>query len=192
MPANGIICHTGFSVWLYLPDQACIPFCTLYKIRLRLVQKQGHGFDYVYQALTVVVFLLTTLPYGFWNKEHNGVFSITSMEGGGGLIHSAQWAFKMPGYREERYWGNAFQYEIISEKDTQKVKQNIIDFNKEWDYIDSCCKPYITQSDSEIIKYMAHHKSDLWMTYNAKYTLERERILKQITIKHYKQDQWAL
>ena len=150
--------------------------------------RRDHTFHYAYQALTIAVFLLSTLPYGFWNKKNNGVFSITSLEGGGGLVHSAQWAFKIPGYRETRYWGNAFQPEMLSEKDTEKVKQNILAFNKEWDYIDSSCRPYITQKDSELITYKAVNKSDLWMTYNARYTLERERLLKKLTLQHYKED----
>ena len=164
------------------PALLFIPFI---KLAYDWVYRRQHPIYPAYKLLTLAIMFLIMLPYGFWNKKNHGVFSVTSLEGGGGLMHSGQWSYKVPNYTEHRYWGVMLPDELVSEKDTNKVKENIIAYNKEWDYIDSVCRPYLTTGDSIMLAHRTGQNRDQWLSYNAKYTMTREKLLKQLTIKHY-------
>ena len=77
--------------------------------------------------------------------------------------------------------------EIISFTDFRDTSKNIEAFNKEWNYIDSACAQYLTASDSIIYKNMNVYPS-FFKTYNTKYTLEREKLLRKLTIDNMKND----
>ena len=77
--------------------------------------------------------------------------------------------------------------EIISFTDFRDTSKNIEAFNKEWNYIDSTCAQYLTASDSIIYKNMNVYPS-FFKTYNTKYTLEREKLLRKLTIDNMKND----
>jgi len=135
----------------------------------------------------LVIYFLSIMPYGIWNLKNHNVISITPIEGAGGKLSLGYWSFKMPGYYEKRYLGNSMSNEIFSFTPKSETKNNIHAYNKEWDYIDSACAQYLSPQDyfnlAEMNNYNGYYK-----TYNAKYTIEREKLLKKLTMKHLKEE----
>lgn len=131
------------------------------------------------------VYVFTMLPYGCWNLKQHGVFSVTPLEGGGGAMYLGYWSYKMPGYIETRYWYNKYEKNIISFVEDKDVNNNIVAFNKEWDYIDSACAKYLTAQDTLNVKIMRRYTGSLFITYNGTYTYEREKLLKKLAVQHY-------
>ena len=68
----------------------------------------------------LTLFGLTLLPYGFWNLQHHGVFKVTPLEGGGGVMQIGFWALRMPNYREQHYWTNTMGDEIVQFVDPRR------------------------------------------------------------------------
>ena len=134
------------------------------------------------------LFIASLLPYGFWNLKHHHAFKITPLEGGGGVMHLGYWSPKMINYVEGRYWQNIMYDEhFISFDDDKNIPENIRLFNQEWDSIDRVCAKYLTAKDTLIISEMKKYP-DLFETYNSAYTIEREKILKKLAVKHYLSD----
>jgi hypothetical protein len=68
---------------------------------------------YKYKALNIeknivfiVLFIASMLPYGYWNYKTHGVFKVTPLEGGAGVIYLGYWSPKMVDYKEKNYWYN--------------------------------------------------------------------------------------
>jgi hypothetical protein len=148
---------------------------------------QKKSFSWLKNATMLVIYVVSMLPYGYWNYKTHGIFSVTSLEGGGGVLHLGYWSLKMPGYTEKRYWNNSTPEGLIVFTPHNQVAENIRTFEREWDVIDSSCAKYLTEVDR---KNMAHMKSDgaRFVTFNGRYTYEREKLLKQLAFKHYKED----
>lgn len=146
-----------------------------------------NNFSFKYGISMLLIYFLTILPYGLWNYKNHHVVSLTPIEGAGGVFQLGYWSFKMPGYKEERYWRNFMSDEIISFTDYRDTSKNILAFNKEWNYIDSACAQYLTTSDSITYENMNLYSS-FFKTYNTKYTLEREKLLRELTIDNMKND----
>ena len=135
----------------------------------------------------LVIYFLSILPFGIWNLKNHNVISITPIEGAGGVFSLGYWSFKMPGYFEHRYWGNKMSDELFSFTPKIDSTKNINAYNKEWDYIDSACAQYLSPNDKLNLSEMTNH-SGYFKTYNAKYTIAREKLLKQLTIGHLKEE----
>ncbi len=135
----------------------------------------------------LVIYIVSMLPYGYWNYKTHGIFSVTSIEGGGGVLHLGYWSLKMPGYTEKRYWNNGTDKALINFVSDKDIPANIRAFDKEWDIIDSSCAQYLTDKD---LRNMAYMKADgaRFVTYNGRYTYEREKLLKKFAFKHYCED----
>lgn len=134
--------------------------------------------------LFLAVFGATLMPFGLWNLRHHGVFKVTSLEGGAGVMHLGWWAGKIPGHQEWWYWGNFFSPEPISF--TDDVPGNIAAFDAECRTMDSMLRPYLTAVDTLMLN--APKAVISVRTYNTRYTLERERILKDMTWRHVKEE----
>jgi len=148
---------------------------------------QKKNFSVIKNLTLVIVFIATMLPYGYWNYKNNGVFNITSLEGGGGVMHLSYWGFKMPNHLETRYWRNIVEEDLIIFTPKEDVPRNIEAFNKEWDFIDSTCAQYLTDADRKNIPLMKQHP-ELFVTYNGRYTYEREKLLKKLAVQHFLDD----
>ncbi len=167
----------------FRPVVLFLPFVIIFY--LILINK----FKYIYKyILLLFVLIVSLLPYGFWNFKQHGIFSITPLEGGGGVMYLGYWSYKMPGYAETRYWHNVSDRNLISFTKDEDVLNNIKAFNKEWDYIDSSCAKYLTVQDSMNLKIMEGYDGMLFLTYNGRYTYEREKLLKSLAIRHYLDD----
>jgi hypothetical protein len=133
----------------------------------------------------LVIYFLSILPYGIWNFKNHHVVSITPIEGSGGVFHLGYWSFKMPGYVEPRYWRNTMSNEIFNFTSQKEKLKNIAAYNKEWDFIDSSCAKYLLPQDKINLAEMSNY-AGRFVTYNDRYTLEREKLLRQLTIQHLK------
>ncbi len=136
----------------------------------------------------LLVFGLTLLPFSLWNNQHHGVFRPTPLEGGGGVFHFGYWSGRIPDYHQHRYWGNFTADEMIRFVPEDSVPRNIIAFEKEWDSIDSALAPFLTAADTQMLAHYQEYVNE--KTFNARYTLERERILKRLTIEHSLEHPW--
>lgn len=136
----------------------------------------------------IIIFIATLLPYGFWNLKHHHQFKMTPLEGGGGVLYLGYWSPKMINYMENKYWLNiTFEDAFINFVDKKEVPNNIKRFNNEWDSLEQVCSQYLTPLDIARLDTMKKYP-DLFVTYNTKYTLEREKILKKLAIQHYLED----
>lgn len=135
----------------------------------------------------LAIFVMTMIPYGLWNKQHHGVFKITSLEGGGGVFHLGYWMFKLPDYYEPRYWGNYCTREMIPFIEEKDKEIYIKAYNAEWDEIDAACAPLLTAADTAMIEIKKGYPS-LFKTYNSRYTLKREEMLKEFAVRDIKSD----
>ncbi|HRH38449.1 MAG TPA: hypothetical protein PK760_08895, partial [Flavobacteriales bacterium] len=136
------------------------------------------SFDLRGHALAIVVFVITLVPYSMWNKEHHGVFSPTPLEGGGGVMHFGIWAGAIPDHQEHRYWSNFTGDEIVRFVPEDSVASNIAAYEREWDDVQARLAPLKTHTDSLMEKAFDHGLCPA-RTYNTRYTLERERLLKE-------------
>jgi hypothetical protein len=145
------------------------------------------NFPLVKNIVLLLVYVGSMMPYAYWNYKQNKVFSVTSLEGGGGVMHLGYWGFKMPDYLETRYWRNVVMKDLIAFTPDKDVPENIKAFNREWDYIDSSCAKYLTDKDRRNLPLMRMHP-DLFVTYNGIYTYERDKLLKKLTFQHFIDD----
>ncbi len=146
-----------------------------------------NNFSTAHSLLLLTVFFLTMIPYGLWNKSNHGVFKVTSLEGGGGLLHLGYWSFKMPDYYDTRYWGNYCNREMIALIDEKDRNENIERYNQEWDIIDSITAPLLTNHDS-IMMVFAEKNPSFLKTFNGPYTIKREALLRQFAMENIRAD----
>ncbi|WP_375415782.1 hypothetical protein [uncultured Hymenobacter sp.] len=131
----------------------------------------------------LLLFGLTLLPYAAWNYRHHGTFKVTSLEGGGGVLQIGFWALRMPGYHEQRYWGNTMGDELVQFAAPTQVPGYIRAFNQEWDEIERQCAPLLTRRDSTYLPRM-RQRPELFPTYSSAYTRRREQLLVRYTLAH--------
>lgn len=139
-----------------------------------------------------VAFLLlygaTMLPYAAWNYHHHGVFKPTSLEGGAGVMQVGFWALRMPGYHENRYWGNQMGNEVVRFADPSQVPGYITAFNHEWDLIEAQCRPLLTVRDHQYLPLMRRDHGLLFPTRSSAYTLRREQLLMQANLANIRRE----
>jgi len=145
---------------------------------------QRRTFAFLKYSVLALIFILTTLPYGIWNYKNNGVFKITSIEGGGGVLQNAYWNFKLPNYIETHYWyGNKVAEEMIPFSKKQDIEKNTQAYDKEWYMINSACARYETRYDTLLEAQML--RDDGLIVHNPIYSLKRDELLRDITFKHF-------
>lgn len=142
------------------------------------------------QAVTLlVVFGATMLPYAAWNHRHHGVWKVTSLEGGAGVMQIGFWALRMPGYTEQRYWGNVMGDEVISFADPAAIPGYVAAFNHEWDIVEAQCRPLLTPRDLHNLALMRQNSwSGTYPTYNSAYTLRREQELMKANLANIRRE----
>jgi len=138
-------------------------------------------------AVIILTYVATLMPYGVWNLRHHGVFSVTPLEGGGGVLHIGYWSGRIPNHFETRYWGNTTGDEMVRFVPVADVPGNIVAFDREWDVIDSTLAPLRTAQDSIMLSKVRGGMEHAIPTYSTVYTLERERLLQAKTIAHIKE-----
>jgi hypothetical protein len=163
----------------------CKPIFLLFPFVLPLMAYavQRKGAKPIGHLVSMGVFTLTLLPYGLWNQVHHGVFSVTPLEGGGGVMHIGLWAGKIPGYTEHVYWGNFTGDELVRFTPEDSIPANIRAYEREWENVNEQLKPFLMQKDSIMITSRAKVTYRPVHTYNTAYTMERERLLKELTIR---------
>ncbi len=136
----------------------------------------------------LVIFIVTLLPYGFWNLKHHKQFKITPIEGGAGAMYLGYWSPKMINHVETKYWRNVMYKDILFNfAEMDDVPHNIELFDNEMDSVEQICIKYVSSKDSIILVEMKKHPH-LFITNNTKYTEKREALLKELAIKHYLDD----
>lgn len=137
-------------------------------------------------ALFLLTFIGTTVPYGLWNLRHHGVYSVTPIEGGAGVLHFGWWTGRIPGHTENWYWGNFASVEMVDFVPQEQVPVEVEAFNTEWRAIDSAVAPLMNTTDTLMLSARAQNPN-LFKTFNSRYTLERERLLKEATLHNVKE-----
>ena len=158
-------------IYLWLPPVIAI---SAWWTERTAFDKRGH-------LVALSLFALTLLPYGFWNKQHHGVFQITPLEGGGGVVHMGIWSGLVPGHQEHRYWSNFAGDEIIRFTPADSITKNEAAYEADWDIVMDSLAPYMTGRDSVMLASFDREEGAV-RTFNTRYTQERERLLKQHTI----------
>ncbi|HEY0428216.1 MAG TPA: hypothetical protein VGC76_10580 [Pyrinomonadaceae bacterium] len=144
-------------------------------------------------ALSAFLYLILLLPFGFWNYSNHGVFKVTPLEGGAGILHLGYWCPKLPeNYKENFYWGNVCvadytQPSFVSAEERQK---NVEIFENEWREINGKLEPFFTDEDKKKIALMRENNPGQFVLYSGAYTNEREKLLNEKTFQHVKEDFW--
>lgn len=140
------------------------------------------GIHYRTMMLYAATYLLSLLPFALWNKAEHGIFRATPLEGGGGVYQIGWWAGRFPGYHQHRYWGNFAADEMVRFVPADSIPRNIAAYEREWDGIDSTLAPLLTAADTDMLAHYREFMNE--KSYNARYTLAREAMLKRLTTRH--------
>ena len=144
-------------------------------------------------ALSLLLYLLLLLPFGFWNYSNHGVFKVTPLEGGGGIMHLGYWCPKLPeGFKDNFYWGNACVADYTQpgfESDEERQK-NVALYENEWREINAKLEPLITDEDKQKIALMRENNPGQFVLYSGAYTNEREKLLTEKVVQHAREDFW--
>ncbi len=177
----------GFCLFQLRPAFLLFPFFFfVYKLIFRRDNLKFH-------ALSCGLYLILLLPFGFWNYSNHGVFKITPLEGGGGVIHIGYWCPKLPeGYKENFYWGNVCvaDYTQPSFTPDEERQKNAALFENEWLEINKKLEPFFSDEDKEKIALMRENNPGQFVLYSGAYTNEREKLLMEKTVEHVKEDFW--
>ena len=136
------------------------------------------------QAVMLSTFALTLVPFAHWNKHNHDVYSITPLEGGAGVMHFGWWAGKLPGYTEKVYWNNFAGDELVRFVKDEDLSGNIRAFEAEWEEVNAQVLPLLTTHDSVLLSDTVRTEYPALLSLNARFTLERERLLKERTFRH--------
>lgn len=177
----------GFIIFQLKPVFLLFPFLVLgYKI----IFNRKHLALYF---ASVVLFALSLLPFGFWNKNNHGIFKLTPLEGGAGAAHMGFWTFKLPDnyvirtYWVQRFTGDMTRPEFFSE---ERKKQYTIQFEQEWKDMLKEIQPYFTAEDSLRIQLMQKDLRGQFLIYSGVYTQAREKQMTKKLIEHIKAEPW--
>lgn len=173
--AMGLLFGCAFQlkpVLLFLPvGLAAINFCRGPSVRMLSTQ-----------MVLLSTFSLTLVPFALWNKRNHGVNSITPLEGGAGVMHFGWWAGKLPGYTEKVYWNNFAGDEVVRFVKEEDLAANIRAFENEWEVLNERVAPLLNARDSVLFSDTVRTEYPALLSLNARYTLERERSLKELTL----------
>lgn len=139
-------------------------------------------------VLMLTVFGATLLPYGLWNRFQHGVFKITPLEGGAGVMHFGLWAGKLPGYTEKAYWHNFAGDELIRFTPEEDIPANIAAYEQEWQGVNERLTPLLTAHDLVLFTDTVEPPYPSMRTLNPEYTVLRDRLLIDRTIQLAKTD----
>ena len=173
----------SFIIFQLRPVFLLFPFCiVIYKLLFeRTAIKYCFGF--------LALFIISMLPFGFWNKSAHGIFKITPLEGGAGAANLGYWSFRLPdGYNPQFYWDAFFSKDITQpnfagDEEKEEYRQA---YEKEWMEINKKLEPFITKEDSVRLKVYSEKKYKLWEVMSSGYTHEREKLLTEYLIKDIK------
>ena len=139
------------------------------------------------QIASLIVFIISTLPFGLWNLNNHGVFKITPLEGGAGVAHMSYWQYKLPkNYSESFYWGNNTGDDLIYpfRLSEQEVALNRIRYEYEWEQILTSISHLKTEEDLSWEQIMKDKNPGQFILHNSAYVQAREEQLWNKTIEH--------
>lgn len=142
------------------------------------------------QFAVLFIFGLTLLPYAVWNERNHGVFKVTPLEGGAGVMHFGYWCGKLPGYTEKVYWHNFAGDELVRFVPDSTVPGHIARYEEEWREINAQLEPLLTAKDSALVTARSAMPYPALRTYNARYTLLRDELLMAKAKEHLLSD-WS-
>nr|MBK9652760.1 hypothetical protein [Bacteroidota bacterium] len=141
--------------------------------------------EYKLHTTFITLFVILLIPFGVWNKVNHGIFKITPLEGGAGVMHIGFWAYKLPaGYTEPFYWGNSTGYDLTQPKfySVSEQKENQKKYEKECTALWSKLDVYETPEDTFYLSYMKNNNPGIFPLHNSRYTIEREKLLNRVTV----------
>lgn len=174
----------SFIIFQLRPVFLLVPFLLVaYKLLFeRTNLKYSFGF--------ILVFTISLLPFGFWNKSAHGIFKITPLEGGAGAANLGFWGFRLPdGYNPKFYWNARYSKDLTQpsfatddERETFQRKYEL-----EWAQINKELENYLTPEDSLRLSIYNNKEYGLWEVMSSGYTHAREKLLARYLIKDIKE-----
>jgi hypothetical protein len=173
----------SFVIFQLRPAFLLFPFCLVgYRLFFeRPAIKYSIGF--------LVLFIISLLPFGFWNKSVHGFFKITTLDGAAGAANLGYWSFRLPdGYNPQFYWDASFgnditQPDFASDEAKEKYRN---EYEQQWAEINKKLEPFITKEDSVRLKIYSEKKYKLWRVMSSGYTHEREKLLTEYLLRDIK------
>jgi hypothetical protein len=178
-----ILALISFVIFQLRPAFLLFPFCMVaYKLIF-----ERKGLKYAFGFL--LLFSITLLPFGLWNKNAHGIFKVTPLEGGAGAANLGYWGFRLPdGYNPQFYWDASFSKDITQPDfvSDEKRMQNQVAYEQEWREINDRLMPYFTKEDSIRVQVYRQKQYRLWEVMSSGYTDKREKLLTEYLIKDIK------
>ena len=149
-----------------------------------------------YAFVYTLVFAVTLIPFGLWNKSNHGVFKITPLEGGYGVaLQGGYWDYRLPvGFTAPYYWGIAIDDDLLQPEFMPKNEKPLWArrYIHDWQQMEAeLDKGDVTRADSMLKAYEsdpAYKSKRNFYIYTTRYTVEREKMLKEKFINYVKED----
>lgn len=173
----------AFANFQLRPAFIVIPFVTAIFFVIRSYKQYGKVV-----AIHVVLFLVSLLPFAYWNLKHHHVFKFTPLQGGAGVSHIGYWSYLLPAnYSETFLWSNNVGDDVFMNLVAERSPQHAIAFEQEWVQIRSSAAAFLTRSDSLVLGEMNSRNPGIFVTYNSEYTRAQESLLWHYTAMHIKE-----
>lgn len=177
----------GFCLFQLKPAFLLFPFFFLiYKLIFKRENLKLYG-------LQIFLYSIFLVPFAVWNYNNHGVFKVTPIEGGGGVLHLAVWCPKLPeNYRENFYWGNVCVNDLTEPNfvSSEEREKNVVLFENEWREINTQLEPFFGEEDKQKVTLMSENNPGQFILYSGRYTNEREKLLIERTVQHIKEEPW--
>lgn len=165
------------------PSYLLLPFCIVgYKLLFDRTNLK-------YSAVYLFLFIISLLPFAFWNKSAHGVFKVTPLEGGAGAANLGFWSFRLPdGYNPKFYWDATFSKDLtqpVFANDNER-KQYQLEYEQEWFEMNKKLESFITKEDSIRLLFYRQKNYKLWEVMSSGYTNAREKLLTEYLVKDIK------
>ena len=160
----------------------------VYYVAMWLVERKK--FQFRTHALSFSIFVVSLLPFGFWNLQHHGIFQVTPLQGGGGYMHFGFWCGKMPNYTDHISLRNFTGDEVFDFVPPSTIPANIQEFESEWADILAIVDPLKNRTDSIMLTSRPLVSYTVENTFNSEYTRTREKLLMDKAVGHMLDDPW--
>lgn len=171
--------------YLVRPSFLLFPLLLIYT--LWIIRKKEYLRYYFVHLITL---FLCTVPFSIWNLKNHGVYKPTPLESGAGLMHMSYWSFKLPfGYKETFNWDNVIVKDATSPfGNAVRNKKYIQIYENQWKELITACDSLQSNKDRENLDVMKNSRKPLFITYNSKYTLKKEKMLREYTLQEIKKN----
>jgi hypothetical protein len=139
-------------------------------------------------AVHLFLFLVSLIPFAYWNLKYHHVFKLTPLQGGAGVSHIGYWSYLLPSnYTEKFLWYNNVGDDVFMNVVAEREPRHAKEFEEEWNKIRSTAAIFLNREDSFQLSQMDRENRGVFVAYNSNYTRTQESLLWHYTVMHIKE-----